>query len=258
MPHRSDITPASLLSALQSHLWFASCPPAFQMALIERARVRQIKAGDTLFARGEVQDGLYCVVAGALMLGSTNPIDGTQRLTLYVEPYQWIGEVALIDRLPRDQSAVADVDTTVLMISRANIEAWLVEHPENWRDLARLACGKLRLMLGAAEDRASLPFEQLLARRLLFTATQFGQTTQTVLRRRLRLPQEYLAKMLGVSRQTVNKALRVLERDGVLVLHYAEIEITDIEALVARAGDLDDAFKGAVAASAAPSSPHQR
>jgi CRP/FNR family cyclic AMP-dependent transcriptional regulator len=54
----------------------------------------------------------------------------------------------------------------------------------------------------------------------------------------VRLPQEYLARMMGVSRQTVNKALRVLARDQVLALHYAEIEILDMAALVGRAGRL--------------------
>ena len=36
--------------------------------------------------------------------------------------------------------------------------------------------------------------------------------------------------MLGVSRQTINKALRKLENEGVLALHYAEIEIVDVGA----------------------------
>ncbi len=256
MPHRADLSPANLLVALQSHLWFASCPTAFQLALVEHSRIRQLKQGETLFASGDAHDGLYCVVAGALKVGSVDPRDGSQRLTLYAEPYQWLGEIALIDRQPRSQNAVADMDSTVLMVSRASIEAWLEAHPENWRDLARLACGKLRVMLSNVEDQATLPFEQQIARRLLFAATNFGQSTQTMVRRRVRLPQEYLAKMLGVSRQTVNKALRALERDRLLALHYAEIEITDMAGLVERAGHIDPALR--VAALTQPTRPDQR
>jgi len=238
MPQRLSPTPASLLPALRTHLWFASCPEPFQLALVEQSRLWHLKAGETLFARGEAHDGLCCVVAGALKLGSTSPIDGSHRLTLYVEPYHWFGEVALIDRLPRSQDAVADVDSTVLVVSRAQIEPWLDTNPAYWRDVARLGCGKLRLMLTAMEDNATLPVEQVLARRLLFSVTNFGQSTQGTPRRHVRLPQEYLARMMGVSRQTVNKALRVLARDQVLALHYAEIEILDMAALVGRAGRL--------------------
>ncbi|WP_223673084.1 cyclic nucleotide-binding domain-containing protein, partial [Proteus terrae] len=86
-----------------------------------------LRTGDPLFKRGDPNDGLCCVVAGALKVGSTNPRDGTLRLTLYVEPYQWFGEIALIDRQPRSLHAVADVDSTVLLVPRPQIEAWLDE-----------------------------------------------------------------------------------------------------------------------------------
>ncbi len=99
-------------------------------------------------------------------------------LMLYAEPYHWFGEIALIDQLPRSQDAVADIASTVLVVSRPLLEAWLDLHPQYWRDLARLACGKLRLMLTALEDNASLSLEQQLARRLLFSVTNFGQATQ--------------------------------------------------------------------------------
>jgi len=36
-----------------------------------------------------------------------------------------------------------------------------------------------------------------------------------------------LARMMGVSRQSVNKALKTLETRGVLRLHYGEIELLD-------------------------------
>ncbi len=239
MKRRFDSSPLALLPALQSHLWFASCPAELQQALVDRGRIRHLKAGESLFARGDVHDGLYCVIAGALMLGSISPRDGAHRLSLYVEPYHWFGEVALLDDLPRSQDAVAGTDCSVLVVSRALIDPWLDAHPQYWRDLARLACSKMRLMLTALEDNATLPIDQQLARRLLFSVTNFGQATADQVRRRVRVPQEFLARMLGVSRQTINKALRKLESEGVLALHYAEIEVLDVMALARRAGPID-------------------
>lgn len=239
MARRTESTPPSLLPALQTHLWFASCPPALQNALIERSRLWHLKSGETLFSRGEAHDSLCCVVAGALKLGSVNPKDGSHRLTLYVEPYHWFGEVSVIDNLPRSQDAIADMDSTVLVVSGPALLEWLHVHPQHWRDLARLACGKLRMVLTAMEDNATLTTEQQLARRLLISATNFGQSTVPTVRRHVRLPQEYLARMMGVSRQTVNKALRAMERERVLALHYAEIEILDLAALAQKAGLID-------------------
>lgn len=242
MNPRSEPTPVSLLPALQTHLWFASCPAPFQDALLARSRLVYLQAGENLFSRGGPPEALCCVIAGALKLGSVNPADGTHRLTLYVEPYHWFGEIAFIDQLPRSQDAVADIASTVLVVSRPLIEAWLTQHPQYWRDLARLACGMLRLMLTALEDNASLSLEQQLARRLLFSVTNFGQATLGTARRHVRLPQAYLARMLGVSRQTINKLLRAMERERLLVLRYAEIEIIDMAALVTKAGTIDPAL----------------
>ncbi len=242
MSRRSEPTPLSLLPALQTQLWFASCDEAFQTALIERSRLWHIKTGDYLFTQGEERESLCCVVAGALKLGSTDP-DGSLQLTLYVEPYTWFGEISTIDGLPRSQDAVADVDSTVLVVSGTALTEWLDQHPKNWRDLARLACGTLRMVLTPLEDTATLSTEQRLCRRLLMSATNFGQSTHPTVRKRVRLPQDYLARMLGVSRQTVNKVLRNLEREHVLSLHYAEIEIVDFLALVQRSGSLDKAAK---------------
>ncbi len=235
-----DTTPLALLPALRTHHWFATCPAAFQLAVVERSRLLHLKAGDTLFKPGDASDELSCMVAGAIKLCSMSTIDGQPRLMMYLEPYNWFGEIGLIDRMPHATLAVADTDCTVLITPREALEAWLDEHPQHWRDVARLASGKMRLMLAAHEDKATLTLQQRTARRLAFAAASFGQVTiEKGLRRRLRMPQQYLAQMLGVSRQTVNKVLRELEREQVLALHYAEIEITDLAGLIAKAGPVD-------------------
>ena len=77
MARRTESSPLSLLPALKSHLWFASCPEPFQLALLELSRLWHLRPGETLFSRGEAHDNLCCVVAGALKVGSTDPRDGT-------------------------------------------------------------------------------------------------------------------------------------------------------------------------------------
>ncbi|WP_416366551.1 Crp/Fnr family transcriptional regulator [Sphingomonas aurantiaca] len=45
------------------------------------------------------------------------------------------------------------------------------------------------------------------------------------------LRQEDIAAMIGVSRQTLNKALKAMEREGVIALAYARIRVVDAEGL---------------------------
>jgi Mn-dependent DtxR family transcriptional regulator len=49
------------------------------------------------------------------------------------------------------------------------------------------------------------------------------------------LPQRTLAAMLGAQRPSLNKILKELERDGLITIHYAAIDITDPDRLARRA-----------------------
>lgn len=226
---RREATPAALLPALRSNAWFAGCPADLQQALFDRSQVLRLAAGEALFGRGDEAEGLCCVIAGALQVGALQP-DGTRTLLAYVEPYQWFGEISMLDGLPRTHDAVADPEAAVLVVPRAALHAWLAEHPAHWQYLARLACAKLRLLFGVLEDIQLLSLEQRLAKRLWLTAHGYD-AEGTPLRRTIRVPQEQLALMLGVTRQSVNKALRKLEAQGLLALRYGAIELLDATAL---------------------------
>jgi CRP-like cAMP-binding protein len=177
---------------------------------------------ESLFARGGEANGLCCVVAGALRIGALDS-QGDSTLLAYLEPYQWFGEISLIDGRPRTHDAVADGTTQVLVVPREPLLAWLDAHPATWRELARLACRKLRVLFIAVEELAQLPLEERVWRRLQLVARGYG--SREAPRRRIRLSQEVLAQMLGVSRQSINKALKALEAGGRLRLHYGEIEL---------------------------------
>ena len=88
---------------------------------------------------------------------------------------------------------------------------------------------KLRLAFDAIEEAALLPAAQRIARRLLLMAGGYGEPG--VLRRVLKVPQEDLAMMLALSRQTINQILKQFEGQGALQLRYAEIEIVDVKKL---------------------------
>ena len=228
----STPAPTHLLPALCTNAWFAGCPSAFQQALLARGRVWQLADGEALFSRGGAAEGLCCVLAGALQVGALQA-DGGRTLLAWLEPYQWFGEISMLDGLPRTHDAVADGPATVLVVPQAELQGWLAEHPPHWQHVGRLACGKLRLLFTVLEDIQRLTLEQRLAKRLCLAAQGFERDAPP--RRRLRLPQEQLALMLGVSRQTVNKALRQLESQGLLALRYGEIELLDTPGLQALA-----------------------
>lgn len=216
---------------LRSNRWLARCGPDLQAHLLESGRRLHLAEGQALFERGGVPQGLCCVLSGALRVGTLGR-DGGVSLLAYLEPGQWFGEISLLDGLPRTHDAVAEGATEVWLLAQTPLQAWLDAHPQHWRDIAVLACAKLRMSFEVLEDIAQLPLEARLAKRLVMVARGYDAEGAPA-RQRIRLPQEQLALMLGVSRQTVNKALKSLAAEGLLALHYGEIELLDPAALQA-------------------------
>jgi CRP-like cAMP-binding protein len=228
-----SLTPA-WRQLLRSDAWFAALPSELRVALMGMGRLRRLGAGEPLFARGQGAEGLCCVLEGGLRIGALQA-DGSESVLAFVEPGQWFGEISLIDGRPRTHDAVAQGRTSVWQVPQPDLLAWLDTHPAHWRPIARLACAKLRLAFGMLEDIAQLPLEGRLAKRLWLLAHGYGARGGPP-RTTLLLPQEQLALMLGVSRQSTNKALRALEARGVLALRYGAIELRDLDGLIEAAG----------------------
>ncbi|MDL5033684.1 Crp/Fnr family transcriptional regulator [Pelomonas sp. APW6] len=222
--------------ALAGSRWFARCEPALQEALRSLGHGLSLVDGERLFHRGQSSAGLCCVLDGALKVGRLAP-DGSQSLLAWLEPGQWFGEISLLDGLPRTHDVVADGPSRLWLVPEAALLDWLGANPAHWRSIARLACAKLRQTFEVLEDIARLPLEARLARRLLQVAQGYGEQDLTPAPeappRELRLPQEQLALMMGVSRQTVNKALKSLEAQGFIALRYGGIALLDAPALAA-------------------------
>lgn len=222
---------------LERSAWFRSAPAAMQAQLIQAGRVERLAAGERLFTRGDSDDGLYCVLDGLVRIGAASSA-GKEALLAVIEPVNWFGEIALFDNRPRTHDAYAERDSALFHVPRPALATLLERTPEYWHAFGLLLTQKLRLAFDAIEEAALLPAAQRVARRLLLMAGGYGEPG--AMRRVLKVPQEDLAMMLALSRQTINQVLKQFETQGALKLRYAEIEIADVQKLSALA-DLNPA-----------------
>lgn len=213
--------------------WFSHLPIELQRSLLATARLRSLTAGEYLFKRGDPPCGLYAVLEGAVRVSAVNA-RGKEAVLSLVEPPYWFGEICLFDSLPRTHNALAMGPCTLLQVPQAQMLEILGEHPVYWRDVALLMSHKLRLSLINIEQISLMSTSQRLAHRLLMIAEGYGEIAQA--RRVLQLPQEDLAAMLGLSRQTTNSLLKTLEQQGIIALSYAAIEVLDLQRLRQAAG----------------------
>lgn len=209
--------------------WFKSLPEDFKQALLNHAEIRHCAANQYLFARDEAFNGIFCLLDGDLHINNQNS-DGKQILLAVLEPSSWFGEAALSDGQLRPCSAMTDTGCTVLWLAPALLKRIMDEVPSRWRYIAVLLAEKMRWAHNKIEETTLMPALQRVVNRLIVMAeccNKFGTTGQCL----LRIPQDHLASLLALSRQTTNQILKQLEAKKIILIHYREIEILNIEAL---------------------------
>ncbi len=219
---------------LMTGRWFRGLSPAFQDAILASGEERTLKPDELIFNRGGPPCGLYAMLNGAVRFSGTTAA-GKEAILTMVEAPNWFGETSIFDGLPRTHDAVATVKSKVLNVPQEKVLALFAAHPLFWRDLGLLLCQKLRLTFMELEGTAMLPALERVARRLVVLAEGHGDL-HAHSRRVLKVPQDQLAAMLSISRQTINALLKELQEKGAIKITYGEIEIVDLAVLKTLSG----------------------
>ncbi len=219
-------------SVLTSSMWFSSLPENLQSALLDKVRIRHLKAGQQLHAKGEEGIGFYGLCEGRLRVMNIGE-NGKEMLFALLGPGTWFGEISLFDDLPRTHNSVCEIDTVIAVIPKVAFNAVLKAHPELYPHFARLLCSRVRSAFQFIDSSAGLNLQHQLIKRLLMLTTSYGQHLPQDSAITLTLSQESLAQMINSSRQTVNQLLGDLQNQGLLHLHYGKITISRPSALFA-------------------------
>ncbi|MDM0001307.1 Crp/Fnr family transcriptional regulator [Variovorax sp. J22P240] len=218
--------------AVETNPWFASMPRAQREGLLGAAELIHLRRGAMVFRQGDpvhVAGAAFFRLAAGTIKISTLRQDGREAILAVLEPGNWFGEISLIDGSPRTHDATA---LSALDLLAVPFEAFAhqMEGAAFARAIAALLAARVRGLYGLMEDATLRGLRARVARRLLALAR--GDATQSPdPRRSVALPQEALAMMLGVTRQTLSKELNALAHEGVIALGYGRIELLSLDAL---------------------------
>ena len=188
------------------------------------ARESNLKTGDTLFDQGDESDGLYIVVSGIVRIYLT--ADDTREATInLLEEGEVIGEIALLDGLPRSAGAAALTDSRLIFIPREPFMELLDSSPRLARQIILMLCERLRSANSQVDQAIFHDLRHRLLELLRQLALIHGRIEEEVAIVDLELTQGTLAQMLGSSREAVNKQLRALAKENKIKMDGAHIEI---------------------------------
>jgi CRP/FNR family transcriptional regulator, cyclic AMP receptor protein len=195
--------------------------------------LRPLDDGTLVHARGSEADGFYTLARGSVRFTRTTA-DGYATTIAMLDAPNWFGEISLFDGMPRTHDAHAAGETTVLFHAKTDFQRLLARHPTIYARFARMLCLRLRATFDLVEEASIAPLPQRLARRLLELAhiEPSAMNVATLPKGRdVPLTQEELGHLLGKSRQSIAKQLRVWEQNGLVQTKYGRISIRQPQAL---------------------------
>ncbi len=220
----------TLLLRMSANPWFGALRLADRQALLRAAELLRLRPGEMLFRQGDAPGGFYGLLSGKLKISSLRE-DGREAIFVVLEAGNWMGEISLMDGQPRTHDATALGAVEVLVVPQPVFAALMDEAPFA-RAVAAMLATRVRSLYGMVEDAALRSTRARIARRLLLLAR--GDVTMADQARPVvPVSQEALAMMLGMTRQTLSKELKVLVAEGAVTLRYRRIEISSAARLKA-------------------------
>jgi len=208
---------------------FHDLPPAALRAVVGECVRRTFLKGTVLFHKGETDRTLYLIASGRVRIYL--PGESGREVTLTIcGPGEAIGELAMLDGLPRSASSQALDDVLAYSLHHEAFTRILNASPLAGA-VIRVLAARLRHASGNVESLALFDVHGRLAQRLLELADRYGHGEEID----LDLSQTDLASLVGASRESVNKALASFRKQGLIELKRQRIFIRKPDALRRRA-----------------------
>ncbi|MDE1467869.1 Crp/Fnr family transcriptional regulator [Aurantiacibacter sp. D1-12] len=182
-------------------------------ALAKAGSTRRLTRGEVLFAAGDEDTACATLVSGALKVSSYDA-DGNERILALIHPSGFIGEMFSPFA---EHDVIALSDSQLCVFARRDMDAALDAYPKLARALLRRSQEDLHqarnlLALGAGRSAS----EQVGA--LLLALAQAASDSPCHPRQQFDLPMTRgeMASMLGLTIETVSRALGSLEKEGAI------------------------------------------
>lgn len=191
-------------------------------------RKHNIKKGDILFRKDDEGNSFYIIYKGRVKIVLKSSQEDEITLAVFGGG-DFFGEMAILNGMPRSADAVAMEDTQLYSLNRMDFLSFLINNEHAVQSLLATLSMRLRKTDNLLGETAFLHVSARLIRRLadiIETQGEYLEGSQAV---KINITQKELASMVGVSRESINKKLKILCRKGLLtntrntiIIHHPE------------------------------------
>jgi CRP-like cAMP-binding protein len=212
---------------LQKHYLFGKLNPKQIDRLVSCIVEKSVARGTIIFAKDDPGSSLFAIRRGTVKI-TVPSVDGHDAVFNFMKAGDVFGEIALLDGGPRSTDAVAITDCEMFVIERRDLLPLVEEEPQIALKLTGIVCARLRQTTAQAESLMFCHLPGRLAKALLRLSVGDAATSK----RKIAISQRDLGNIIGMSRETTNRQLRLweqhkwirLERGGIVMLSVKAIE----------------------------------
>jgi CRP-like cAMP-binding protein len=188
---------------------------------------RFANAGEVLLRAGQPCFVLYQLLEGEVECHAPGR-RGSVSIAATLGKDDWLGLLEAVSGLPAMANVIATTPVRLRAIQSYDFEALLTRHPALSRRVLRLFSISLSAVYHQMNDRDALPLRERLLRALYILSFTNGKALrqQGVL---IEIPQAELSQRLSAARQTVNRQLKQLEREGLIRVNYRSITVLGLQ-----------------------------
>jgi CRP/FNR family transcriptional regulator, cyclic AMP receptor protein len=212
---------------LQSHYLFGKLNPKQIGRLMSCTVEKSVARGTTVVAKDDPGSSLFAIRKGAVKI-TVPSVDGHDAVFNLMTDGDIFGEIAVLDGRPRTADAVAITDCEMFVIERRDFLPLVQEEPQIALKLIEILCARLRQTTQQAESLMFLHLPGRLAKALLRLPFSDEATNE----RKIAITQKVLGNIIGISRESTNRQLRLWEenkwvrreRGGIVILSVKALE----------------------------------
>ncbi|GGO83303.1 putative Crp/Fnr-family transriptional regulator [Marinobacterium nitratireducens] len=201
---------------------FPELSPEDLHILTSNGVTRNYPKNAVLITEGDQSDSLYIILTGKVKVFLSDEHGKEVQLNIQ-GPGEYFGELALIDQAPRSASVMTLEPSRLAVVSKADFQRCLAEHPEIAVELIRCLVQQVRSLTEAVGNMAMKPVYERVACTLLKLATE--RNNSLVIEERL--THQDIANMVGASREMVSRIMKDLSTGGYIQVRDRKIFIQE-------------------------------
>jgi CRP-like cAMP-binding protein len=193
-------------------------------------REQNYKRRTTIVRVDDPGGALYILKSGLVKI-TIEDQHGDEMILRILYPTDFFGEMSLLDGMPRSATVTAQEPSEVLTISREHFLNIIEQSPKILLKMTAVLSQRLRNTNELIHSLAFFDVYGKVARLLLNLAAERGRVTEQGTVIDMRLTQQELAELAGMTRETMARTLREFQQAGCIRVESGIISILELDML---------------------------